>query len=310
LTLVAAVFVAALAVPPQQAEPRSLSRGPQTDETVPVTRGARLIVENYAGEVMVRTWDRDSVRVQARHASRARINVRPVATGLRISSSAERGPVGSVDYEITAPTWMPLKIDGHFIFVTVEGAQAEVAVDTHRGDIVIRGGNGVTARSTEGDITVENARGKVNASSVNEGITIAGVTGEVLAETVNGGISMSRMEAAAVEAGTINGNITYEGTPARDGRYRFTSHNGSIVIGVPESANAMFSVRTYNGSFNSNLPVKGDPNATRDRGRRAVYTLGNGSAEFELESFSGGIRLRRPGTMPEPRGREKEKDKQ
>ncbi len=308
MTLLTAVFVAALAVPPPQAETRAPSRGPQTDETLPVTRGARLFIENYAGEVIVRTWDRDTVRVQARHASRARVNVRTVATGLRISSSAERGPVGSVDYEITAPTWMPLKIDGHFNFVTVEGTQAEIAVDTHRGDILIRGGNGVTARSTEGDITVENARGKVNASSVNQGITIAGVSGEVLAETVNGPISMSRMEAVAVEAGTINGNITFEGTPTRDGRYRFTSHNGSIVVGVPESANAMFSVRTYNGSFNSNLPVKGDANAPRqNRGRRAIYTLGNGSAEFELESFSGGIRLRRPGTMPEPRGKEKDK---
>jgi hypothetical protein len=70
-------------------------------------------------------------------------------------------------------------------------------------------------------------------------------------------------------------------------------------------------VRTYNGGFNSNLPVKGegDVNDVR-RGRRVVFTLGTGSAEFELESFSGGIRLRKPGTVaPASKSRDKKADK-
>ena len=81
------------------------------------------------------------------------------------------------------------------------------------------------------------------------------------------------------------------------GRYRLTSHNGSITVAVPESSNATFAVRTYNGGFNSNLPVKGDRDPREvQKGRRVLFTLGTGSAEFELESFSGGIRLRKPGT--------------
>jgi DUF4097 and DUF4098 domain-containing protein YvlB len=119
------------------------------------------------------------------------------------------------------------------------------------------------------------------------------------------------MRASNVEAGTINGNITYEGTVANDGRYRLTSHNGSITVAVPESSNAAFAVRTYNGGFNSNLPVKGegDVNDVR-RGRRVVFTLGTGSAEFELESFSGGIRLRKPGTVaPASKSKDKKADK-
>ena len=300
LGLTAALIAALAAAPATQPPDR---RTFQTDQTVTVPRGAKLTIDNFAGEVVVRTWDRDSMRVQAHHAIRTRVNVRTVPTGLRISSSAERGPAGSVDYEITAPSWLPIKVDGQFNFVTIEGTQAEVSVDTNRGDVVVKGGNGVTAKSIEGDIAIEGAKGKINVSSVNQGITIIGASGEILAETVNGPINLSRIEASSVEAGTINGNITYEGTASNDGRYRLTSHNGSITVAVPESSNATFFVRTYNGSFNSNLPVKGEGNVRQ--GRRATYTLGNGSAEFELESFSGGIRLRKPGTIPPPRTRDK-----
>jgi DUF4097 and DUF4098 domain-containing protein YvlB len=289
-----AVLVATLVAQPQE---RRDTRPPQTDQTVAVTRGTRLLIDNFAGEVNVRAWDRDSLRVQARHASRAKVNIKTVPTGLRVSSSAEHGPPGSIDYEINAPTWMSIKVDGQFNFVTIEGTQAEVSVENVRGDIVVKGGNGVTAKSVEGDITVEGAKGKTTVSSINQGITVSGSSGEIYAETVNGPIALSRIEAASLEASTINGNITYEGTAVNGGRYRLTSHNGSITVAVPESSNATFAVRTYNGGFNSNLPVKGDRDPREvQKGRRVLFTLGTGSAEFELESFSGGIRLRKPGT--------------
>jgi DUF4097 and DUF4098 domain-containing protein YvlB len=192
---------------------------------------------------------------------------------------------------------MSIKVDGQFNFVTIEGTQAEVSVENVRGDIVVKGGNGVTAKSVEGDITVEGTKGKTTVSSINQGITVSGSSGEIYAETVNGPIALSRIEAASLEASTINGNITYEGTAVNGGRYRLTSHNGSITVAVPESSNATFAVRTYNGGFNSSLPVKGDRDPREvQKGRRVLFTLGTGSAEFELESFSGGIRLRKPGT--------------
>ncbi len=77
---------------------------------------------------------------------------------------------------------------------------------------------------------------------------------------------------------------------------------------LPETTNATFTVRTYNGDFSSNLPTKtvGDVR----RGRRATYTLGSGGAEVELESFGGTVRLRRPGTVPAPRARDKSKHDQ
>lgn len=284
-------------------------RAPETDQTIPVTRGTRLSVSNFAGEVIVRAWERDALRVQARHTPRTRVNIRTGTTGV-VVSAGQSGAPGSVDYEINVPVWMSVKVEGTYAYIAVEGTQAEVSAETVRGDISIKGGSGfVTAKSIEGAVILDNVRGRVNASSVNEGVTITGASGDVVAESTNGHMSLANIESANVDVGTVNGNIKFDGTAANNGKYRFSTHNGNISVALPETASATFSVRTYNGSVSAGtLPLQGggDPR----RGRRAIYTLGSGSAEFELESFNGTVVLRKRGAEAStpPKGKEKDRD--
>jgi DUF4097 and DUF4098 domain-containing protein YvlB len=267
---------------------------PQTDETVPVQKGARLAVNNFAGEVVIHTWDKDSLHVVARHQARTQVNIRPTSAGVAISASASRGPQGSVDYDITAPAWMPVRVEGTYVFVTVDGAQNEVFANTVRGDVTIKGGSGVvTAKSVEGEVHVEGARGKVNVSSVNEKIVISDTGGDVTADSINGSVTMTGMEARSVDVSTVNGDVVYEGKIVDSGHYAFETHNGSLLIGLPDSVNATFTIRTYQGSFSTDLPLQGVRRADMERGRRVTTTLGNGSADVSLETFGGSIRLRK-----------------
>lgn len=287
----AAAIISALTLAPAAQQPAP--RAPETDQTIAVTRGTRLGIRNHAGEVVVRTWDKDTLRVQARHGARTRINIATPAGAVTISAS---GPQGSVDYEITAPAWMPVKIEGTYNFIAVEGAQAEVSAENVRGDIVIKGGTGlVTARTIEGLIIVEGARGRINLNAVNEGIRVTGASGDIVAETTNGDIALAGIESASVEVTTVNGDVTYEGALVDRGNYRFTSHNGDLVMTLPDTVNATFTVRSYQGDFRSALPVTGPPREDVRQGRRNAYTVGTGSAQVEMESFGGDIRLRRPG---------------
>ena len=283
------------------------TRKPQTDRTVTVAKGARLSVNNDAGEVVLRTWDRDSVRVQAAHNPRTTIDVQTSGNIVTIRSRAAGGPAGGVDYEITAPVWLPVKVSGQFLYIGIEGAQNEISAETVRGDIVVKGGSGfVTAKSIQGEVIVEDAKGRINASSVNEGIRITGAIGDVTAESTNGDIILEKIEAKSLEVTTVNGDIRYEGSIGPGGLYRFSTHNGDITMILPETTNATFTVRTYNGDFQSNLPTKRVGEGRR--GQRQTHTLGTGGAEVELESFGGEVRLRRPGTVPAPRGRDKDKN--
>jgi DUF4097 and DUF4098 domain-containing protein YvlB len=94
-----------------------------------------------------------------------------------------------------------------------------------------------------------------------------------------------------VDANTVNGDISYEGTIRPNGRYRLATHNGDVTVVVPDGADALVSVSTFQGDFASDFPI-----TLRERhGKRFEFTLGKGSARLELESFQGTIELRRPG---------------
>ena len=141
MTLTTLFLLTTLAAPGAQDRP---ARAAQTDQTVEVSRGARLTVENFAGEVIVKAWDRDSLRVQARHGSRRKVNVRSTPAGVVVSAG---GTPSSVDYEISVPAWMPVTISGTYLFISIEGAQSEVSAETTQGDVIVKGGTGFGART-------------------------------------------------------------------------------------------------------------------------------------------------------------------
>ena len=296
---VAAALVAVVNPAPALAQAR---RAPNTDQTLQVSRGSQLFVNNFAGEVVVHAWDRNEVRVLAHHNSRVRVSLRQEQNTVRINSSSSSGTT-SVDYDITVPAWMPVRVSGPFNYVEIDGVEADIAAETVRGDVRVKGGSGVvTLKSIEGEVYAEDTKGRLSVSSVNEGVTLLRPSGEVSAETINGEITITDAKATSVEATTVNGDVRYTGTIADNGLYRLTTHQGDIVVGVPDKLDATVSVRTYQGEFRSSFVV--NAGETR-RGRRQTFTLGRGTAQIELESFGGEIRLRKMSEIPPLRERKR-----
>ncbi len=281
--------------PPIQARPGGPESTPRTDQEREVTKGTRLLLTNSAGEVVVQSWDRDVVRVQATHGPRETVNIETADQTVRIRSRAERGPSGLVDYRITVPRWMPVNLSGTYLDATIEGTSAEVTVETVHGNVRVVGGSGaVSVRSVEGLISVDKASGRVQATSVNEGIRLTNVTGDMTAETTNGDIQIDNAQSSSLEASTVNGDITFNGTVRDGGAYRLTTHSGDVRVGLGGAANATVFVRTFQGDFSSDFPIElPDGQNSRSGSKRFNFTLGNGSARIEVQSFNGDIHLAR-----------------
>jgi len=281
-----------------------------TDQTVNVAKGTKLDVNNFAGDVIVKVWDKDAVRVEVSHSDREAIDIKPGDQTLSIRSRSVRGgPSRSLDYTLSVPSWMAIAVKGTYADVTIEGVGGDVNVDTMAGDITVRGGSGfVSQKSVQGLITVEKSKGRVEVRGVNEGIRLADISGDLSAETTNGNIILDRIDSPNVDLYTVNGLISYDGPIKDRGIYRMTTHNGSITMPVPERVNATMLMRTYNGSIRASFQLpQSDPER---RNRRVQMTLGSGSARVELESFGGTIALRRPGEpRPETERRRRDKDK-
>jgi DUF4097 and DUF4098 domain-containing protein YvlB len=267
------------------------------DQTVPVTKGTKLDVNNFAGDVIVKVWDKDAVRVEVNHSDREVVDIKPGDQTLTIRSRSVRGgPPRSLDYAITVPKWMAIAISGTYADVTLEGVGGDVVIETTRGDIKVSGGSGfVSLKSVQGQIVLDKAKGRIEVRAINEGIHLADISGDISAESTNGSLILDRIDSGNVDLYTVNGNITFDGPIKDKGLYRLTTHNGTVGIAVPDKTNAMLTVRTYNGEFRSSFPLKLDD---QNPHKRFTVTLGSGSAHVELESFGGSILLRRPG---EPR---------
>ena len=264
------------------------------DTTLTVRKGQRLEVSVYAGSITVNTWNRDAVRIQGDTRRKDHLDINADGSTISVETSGKWGPAGSADVEITAPAWMAIEVSGVETDLKVEGCKCTVNAETVRGDVTVKGAEGnVSAHSVEGSVTVTDVDGRVEAQSVNESVTVARVTGDLAVQTVNGDVALEAIKSASVEASTVNGDITYDGTIQNGGRYELSTHQGDIAITMPENANATVSVNTFNGSFESDYPVT---LTGKNQRRKFSFTIGTGSARVDLESFGGDIRLARPGS--------------
>src|SRR5260221_793173 len=260
--MLATLLVAAMAITP-------------TDQTVQVAKGTKLDVNNFAGDVIIKVWNKDAVRVEVNNSGREPVDIKPVEQSLRIRSRSLRGgPPRSLDYTISVPSWMAIAVAGTYADVTMDGVGGDVSVETTHGDIKVRGGSGfVSLKSVQGEITLEKAKGRVEVRAVNESIHLADINGDLSAESTNGSIVLDRIDSGNVDLYTVNGNISYDGAIKEKGLYRLTTHNGLIAMPIADKANATLTVRTYNGGLRSPFPI-GDPDK---RKKRFPLTLGNGS---------------------------------
>lgn len=272
-----------------------LSQGGRTDTTVSVSQGTRLRVENQGGDILVRAWDKNQVRIQASHSRRSRVVTRLTGAVLSIDAQADRGPGSMVDYELTVPAWMPLKLGGMYAQVTVEGSKAPIEVETLEGDITVKGGaETVKLVSIQGTIRASGVRGRLELNSVSENVEASDIQGDIVVGTVSGDVLLRRIEAKSVEVETVSGELYYDGRIMDGGHYALLTHSGEIYFSVAEGSNATVSTAVGSGEVSASFPL---PPSERPSRRRQTYRLGSGSATVELETFSGDVNLLRPAEL-------------
>jgi len=262
------------------------------DTTFSVRQGQRLLIDNFAGDVHVMAWGKDAIRLATSHSRRTRIDIESSASEVQISSHGHMGP-GSAEMDLSVPHWMPIQVQGVQTDISIEGSRGEVKAQTVHGDIqLVGGGNFVSLSSVDGAVKVVGARGRVQVSSVNDGVELNDVVGDISAESVNGNVVLVRSDSKSIEASTINGGVLFDGQTQRGGVYTFSTHNGDILVGLPDKPDVSVSVSTFGGNFSTFLPIQ--LSETRKH-KPITFVLGSGNAQLELESFQGSIRLEKLG---------------
>src|SRR5690349_4702565 len=104
-----------------------------TDTSFTVPQGARLVVQNFGGDITVKAWSKNVVRVQADHSERAQIEVSREGTSYEVHATTRRGIPARVEYQIMAPSWMALSLGGVYTDVSTDGFKSDVIAETVKG---------------------------------------------------------------------------------------------------------------------------------------------------------------------------------
>ncbi len=265
----------------------------QSDTTFAVPAGASLSVNNFGGGITVHGWSENRVKVHGETGRRGRVEVSLVGSTVVVKTGSREGAPSVIDLDITVPQAMALNLSGTYADITVDGVQGAISAETVNGEVNVRGGKGiVTLHSIQGSVTLADASGRIEVNSVNEDVALSNITGEIKVETTNGEVMLTGIKSSSVDAGTINGDVLYEGTVTDGGSYSLGSHNGDITVSVPEGTNVTITAATANGDIDSSFPLPMVPSPTGKH--RKTFKIGSGSARMELESFQGDIELRRP----------------
>ncbi len=260
-----------------------------------VTRGTRLVVSSANARVTIHFQERESILLPGPLKATGNVSVGRNGSTLTIRPDNEHQ---SSPLELAVPRWIPVTVSVINGNIILDGAGASVQAENTNGSIEVTGGTGlIELSSISGRVVLRNANGRIDAKSVNGDVEITDSEGEVVAESSNGEVRLVNVRATSASATSVNGPILYDGTLVVSGRYHFSSHSGSVSVLVPVGTSAHVNVSTFQGDIESEFPVTLEGGTLHRGGRqRLSFDLGaggGGGASLDLESFQGGIRLKR-----------------
>jgi TM2 domain-containing membrane protein YozV/predicted Ser/Thr protein kinase len=231
-------------------------------QTLPLTTGGRLSLDNVNGRIEIVGWDRNEVAIKALKHGKTRESVE--AAKITINASPD---------EVFIHTEQPSSVTGFpWSWLWFKNSKRN---------------DGIVDYAIQ---VPQNARLK-NISSVNGRIVIEDVSGDIEASTVNG---ETQVQGAAgdLKLSTVNGRIEAELASLKGSQsVSLSTVNGHIEVALPVNANGEVTASTVNGGMSSEFPslaVKKE----FPLGRNLKGTLGSGGASVKASTVNGGISFR------------------
>ncbi|GJM44418.1 MAG: hypothetical protein DHS20C21_12600 [Gemmatimonadota bacterium] len=266
------------------------------DETVKASATGRISISNVSGSIVVEAWDKKEVRVTGTLDDKVKdLIVEESGGDVDIEVELPRrisGRGGAADLKITIPKGASLEVNTVSANISVDDVEGELELESVSGSVDVNA-NAVSAEisTVSGSITVNGSVKLVEAESVSGSVTLRETSGEAEVATTSGRIEVDGGDFETVNCVSVSGTIRFSGSPRADSEFAFENFSGSIRLELPKDLNAELEVETFSGSISSDFG---------GRSRREEFgpgeflntTIGNGSAEIIVSTFSGSVEIR------------------
>ncbi len=240
-----------------------------------------ITVVNQRGNITFKAGNGRQVIIAA-SLSNPQIEVDAKQTGNRIdvrTHALQKSADSRVDYEITVPADIAVRIDSGNGDMRLEGIRGSADISNDAGTVDVRSGSG--------SIQVQTVGAPINLQDVRQA--------RVQLASTSGAISMTNVGGPSVTAKSTTGAITYTGDFAGGGTYSFTNHSADIGVTLPANASVELTARSIKGAVENDFPFQKKEHTAfaQTDGRSLAGTAGSGASSVELRSFSGKIRVKK-----------------
>jgi hypothetical protein len=197
---------------------------------------------------------------------------------IELRSISSRQGTDLVDYTVLVP------VDA---FVTLRSSDGTLRAQGLRGDVILE----AAAASVE---VTDISDAHLHVKTLSGPITLADIRNSHLdIHSVSGNVTIRNVTGPSVEVNSGSGRISYQGDPGSAGEYMLTSHSGDLEVSIPASALVDIKARSIKGQSDPEFPIANGFSAPGAQNLLLKPGMTIGS-RFELRSFRGKIRLKRP----------------
>ncbi len=214
------------------------------------------------------------------------------------------------DLEVLVPRGVEARIAIVVGEIKAHDVQAPVDLDTWSGAIEARNIQGRTNLDTgSGRVIATGIRGDLNVDTGSGSVEVADVEGDdIVIDTGSGSVTVDRARGRSLEVDTGSGSVrtseiyaddsmidTGSGSVTLDlmtlsgGRHVIDTGSGGVTVNMPSDASVRIIADTGSGGIDLDVPNAMLKKVSRDH---IELELGGGSATLEIDTGSGGIKLR------------------
>jgi len=299
--------VALLVALPAFAQDRRGEETERISRQFKIGANGRLTLSNISGEIVLTAGSGDEVTLEAVKRTRGSrselasvvidIDERPGRVDIRTRHTS-RSDQASVDYTVRVPRGAAVDVSSISGNVRASNLQGPLRAQSISGSVVVSDSTNVeVAKSISGDVEVSGAmpEARLTASTVSGRVRARDVKARGLSlSAISGDVEVTNVEAERLDGKSVSGDFVFTGTVARNARYEFSSHSGSVRLTLGGGAGFEVSANTFSGSIQSDLPVTvNDQRPRRGPGRSVRAVVGDGGATLTVSTFSGNIVIRK-----------------
>ena len=249
----------------------------RVDEKRPASPSGLVTVNNVAGSIVVKGWDKAEVAVSGtlgKGTERLEFETSGDSTTIRVVLPKQSHHVEGSDLEIRVPAGSRLDVNTVSADITASDLTGPISLQTVSGNLSATGpAKEVDAQSVSGDIKVDTGAAQINA------------------QTVSGTVIVKAASPQGVELESVSGDLRFEGGLAQGGSFKASTVSGNIKAALPSGMAADFSLGTFSGDLQSAFGDKRTASPEDHSGKRLEFTTGSGGSRVKAKTFSGNVSL-------------------